>query len=589
MEFTSGHGATVTDSNKQNKPKPIYYYYSIFQLPSNLISSLPFIELLSPSQHTSSSTTPNDNNNNNNNTSLQFQTTKEKNINYTEKRTCNNNYSFDSLHDQRSHFKSDFHRLNIKLSIAGKDAIKEDDFNEWSSSSLVKDDDIISSISSSEEEDNKESGGHNDFTRGLLASTKQKVFIRLPDGEMISLWKCLLLGDNEKILFEHDLSGPMKDQDTPFVTAREVIEKLLNVINEPRNNTCLRVMLLASGGHFAGCVFDGNTVVTHKTFHRYVVRAKAGKKQSSEDAGGKIAHSAGASIRRHNELALTKALGHDICELLTVWKPYFDLATGIFIHAPSHNRKLLFDGENPYFRCQKNVIRHIPVTVQRPTFKEAQRLYKKLTQISIGPDEEISPVVKEDSTSTLGKETTNNNLKIEKLSEDDLVKSVPRVHMSLPLHEAAKAGNAEKVLELLEQGSDPCVIDERGRTAYRLADGKEVRNTFRRFMALNPDKWDWQAAKVPSPLTKEMEESQNAKQANKDAKRKARAKELKRIHKATKRKANEGVPSNYQGTHRISSRVAGALVLVIGSLVMVAFSQIVKGRNHKEHKMIKWR
>ena len=41
---------------------------------------------------------------------------------------------------------------------------------------------------------------------------------------------------------------------------------------------------------------------------------------------------------------------------------------------------------------------------------------------------------------------------------------------------------------------------------------KEVRNTFRRFMALNPDKWDWQTAKVPSPLTKEMEESQSAKQ-----------------------------------------------------------------------------
>ncbi|KAJ0851544.1 hypothetical protein HanPSC8_Chr13g0593311 [Helianthus annuus] len=39
---------------------------------------------------------------------------------------------------------------------------------------------------------------------------------------------------------------------------------------------------------------------------RYGVRTKAGKKQSSEDAGVKIAHSAGASIRWHNELALNK-------------------------------------------------------------------------------------------------------------------------------------------------------------------------------------------------------------------------------------------------------------------------------------------
>lgn len=41
---------------------------------------------------------------------------------------------------------------------------------------------------------------------------------------------------------------------------------------------------------------------------RYVVRAKAGKKQSSKDAGGKVVHSAGASLRRHNELALKRVI-----------------------------------------------------------------------------------------------------------------------------------------------------------------------------------------------------------------------------------------------------------------------------------------
>lgn len=81
-----------------------------------------------------------------------------------------------------------------------------------------------------------------------------------------------------------------------------------------------------------------------------------------------------------------------------------------------------------------------------------------------------------------------------------------------PLHEAAQSGDSLKVLELLEQGLDPCIKDERGRTPYMLAHDKEVRNNFRRFMASNLDKWDWQAAKVPSALTKEMEESQAAKQ-----------------------------------------------------------------------------
>lgn len=37
-----------------------------------------------------------------------------------------------------------------------------------------------------------------------------------------------------------------------------------------------------------------------------MVRAKAGKKQSLKDAGGQGIHSAGASLRRYNELGLKK-------------------------------------------------------------------------------------------------------------------------------------------------------------------------------------------------------------------------------------------------------------------------------------------
>lgn len=40
--------------------------------------------------------------------------------------------------------------------------------------------------------------------------------------------------------------------------------------------------------------------------YRYVVRAKAGKRQSGKDATGKVAHSAGSSLRRYNEAALKK-------------------------------------------------------------------------------------------------------------------------------------------------------------------------------------------------------------------------------------------------------------------------------------------
>ncbi|XLS51920.1 hypothetical protein HN51_012597 [Arachis hypogaea] len=38
------------------------------------------------------------------------------------------------------------------------------------------------------------------------------------------------------------------------------------------NQVKVRIVLLASGGHFAGCVFDGDAVVAHTTFHREIKR-----------------------------------------------------------------------------------------------------------------------------------------------------------------------------------------------------------------------------------------------------------------------------------------------------------------------------
>ncbi|CAN4125805.1 unnamed protein product [Withania somnifera] len=449
---------------------------------------------------------------------------------------------FESLHDQRSHFKSDIHRLNIKLSISGRATIKEEDFDEMTSDSLCKDYDL-SSISGSDDEDDKECGQSNDLQRRIVGDIKNKIFLKLHNGEILSLWKGLLLNESESILFENTKTLAADDtRNRIYLTENEVTKKLKYLIHEPRDNTRLRIVLLARGGHFAGCVFDGTTVVAHKTFHRYVIRAKAGKKQSSKDASGKMAHSAGASIRRHNELALKK----EIQDLLTAWKPYFAVSSCIFIHAPSNNRQLFFDGDQPYFVCQLNDIRNIPLTVRRPTYKEARRIYGLLTQVSFEVNEEITPDCEEatllsasglSSKCNESSEVLKENLKTKEItnasssvmpSPDMIISSESdsdneTVGTSTPLHEAAKSGDSEKTRER--------------RTPYMVATEKEVRNTFRRFMASNLDKWDWHAAKVPSALTKEMEETQAAKQAEKDAKMKARAKELKKLRKARQKKA----------------------------------------------------
>lgn len=170
------------------------------------------------------------------------------------------------------------------------------------------------------------------------------------------------------------------------------------------------------------------------------------------------------------------------------------------------------------------------MTIRRPTLKEARRLYSNITQLSFETeDKTYIPAIKEglgaNETSIVSdKEDLLNNFKFEESSNicstnetpDEKLKSSESesevVGTSTELHVASQSGDVHQVLELLEHGLDPCVKDERGRTPYMLAKDKEVRNTFRRFMALNMDKWDWHAAKVPSALTKEMEESQAAKQ-----------------------------------------------------------------------------
>lgn len=134
------------------------------------------------------------------------------------------------------------------------------------------------------------------------------------------------------------------------------------------------------------------------------------------------------------------------------------------------------------------------------------------------PEEAIAKIVVHTHTEDSGEisrqegpdESSSTSIILEEPIEEDLGDGVTGT--STPLHEAAKSGDCERVVELLEEGMDPCAKDERGRTPYMLANEKEVRNTFRRFMASNLEKWNWHDAKVPSPLTKEMEESQAAKQ-----------------------------------------------------------------------------
>lgn len=84
------------------------------------------------------------------------------------------------------------------------------------------------------------------------------------------------------------------------------------------------------------------------------------------------------------------------------------------------------------------------------------------------------------------------------------------------LHTASRTGDADAVSRLLSAGADPCARDARGRTAYAVSSSKEVRDAFRRFMAAEPDKWDYSASGIPSALTEELEAAQAAKKVGAD-------------------------------------------------------------------------
>ncbi|XP_034641467.1 ankyrin repeat and zinc finger domain-containing protein 1 isoform X2 [Trachemys scripta elegans] len=94
------------------------------------------------------------------------------------------------------------------------------------------------------------------------------------------------------------------------------------------------------------------------------------------------------------------------------------------------------------------------------------------------------------------------------------------------LHVAAAAGKGAAVRLLLEAGADPALRDWQERPPYCVSADKSTRNVFRKFMVDHPAKYDYGQAKVPGPLTAEMEARRLEKQRAQRVQRKQRAQEL---------------------------------------------------------------
>ncbi|PGH01972.1 hypothetical protein GX51_04903 [Blastomyces parvus] len=350
-------------------------------------------------------------------------------------------------------------------------------------------------------------------------------------------------------------------------------------------------LCMIGGGHFAAMVValtpevikkPGGIeerqarVVAHKTFHRYTTRRKQGGSQSAADAAHGAAHSAGASLRRYNEAALQT----EIRQLLEAWKEMIDQAQLLFVRATGNtNRRILFGPYDGQVLKQSDVrLRGFPFTTRRATQGELMRAFTELTRVKISHIDEAALALeaeknREALSGSPKPPTQPSQRQKPKLSNEEetwilhtsqiqaLIRrskvpalisyitsnSIPASftfhssspqqthHSPTPLHLAASSNSPAIVLALLTKcNSDPTVLNGEGKPPFDLAGDRPTRDSFRVARhELGETKWNWDAAHVPSAISKIEADSrtERERQAAADAeanRRKTEAERLKR-------------------------------------------------------------
>ena len=374
-------------------------------------------------------------------------------------------------------------------------------------------------------------------------------------------------------------------------------------------------MCMIGGGHFAAMVISiipssvknskgamqrRANVITHKSFHRYTTRRKQGGAQSANDSAKGAAHSAGASIRRHNEAALT----HEVRELLSAWKDLIGSADLLFVRAtgPSNSKTLFGPYDGQVLNRGDPRLRSFPFSTRRATQSELMRAFVELTRIKIMDAEEIDAnkeKLKEEAmdlklrnTAVPGKVTRQVS---RKSSHEELIEfhssqlyslirrskasailsylvkeSLPSsFRLNLPdsqihqknltlLHAAASLNSHVVITALLTKANaDPTLVESSGSTAFEYCNNRQSREAFRIARdELGEAAWDWDAARVPVPLKrKEIEERDaHAKRELDKLEEKRRQSELQQLKlKDQERQENAKVGSKRSGKALVAS------------------------------------
>ena len=488
--------------------------------------------------------------------------------------------TFPSVAEQRYHVRSDWHGYNLKLKLRGLPTVNEAQFGK-----LVED--LDESISGSESSASEEDEIRKESTLSTLLKRQANLHHGRPEAEESvdktpkkSVGKSPLLWFSTS-LFPSNISlgiyrvffteGEQEDGSRIIEALRQKqlspisvkpLPDRTNGAHLPGSNTGPQVFLcMVGGGHFAAMIVSlapkinkkhtgvderQATVVAHKTFHRYTTRRKQGGSQSANDSAKGAAHSAGASIRRYNEMALES----EIRALLMEWKDLIDKSQLLFVRATgSSNRRILFgpyDGQVLRHNDQRN--RSFPFSTRRATQAELMRAFVELTRVKISEVDEkalamtaaaeaerAASDVKTSSTPTKTTATkatkeeeaalfhttqlqalirrskapatvsylTSNGLSADFVFQPESAQA--NHHAPTPLHLASSINSPAVVLSLLTKAAaSPLKINGEGKPAFDLAGDRATRDAFRVARAeLGEKRWDWDAAHCPPALSKE--------------------------------------------------------------------------------------
>ncbi|OWZ32776.1 cytoplasmic protein [Cryptococcus neoformans] len=308
---------------------------------------------------------------------------------------------FDTIEEQRAHFKSDWHRYNVKvkLNASGKAISLE----EW--------DNMVEGIPSISGSASSTSGSETSKVARLL---KNQTLDESDDGSSAAAE----LADRQRrahlrtAVIWFSPSAPVPElnipKDTQFGVHRALFppyEKAGDYLDELRRMQLTGdeeedgerrlTFLMVAGGHFAGMVVGirprGKTekqdvkgagdvrVLKHKTFHRYTTRKKQGGSQAINDNNKSKAISAGAMLRRYGE----QALQEEIRALLIDWADDIHASERIFIRASTHGKKSFWGYEDAPLEKNDERIRTFPFPTRRPTLQELLRCWHELTRVRV--------------------------------------------------------------------------------------------------------------------------------------------------------------------------------------------------------------